>query len=116
MLASFLPARRRILKALPDCKNARHVEALMVAEHGELNWWSQRAFAKAAQAAAGRAAADPVNAERVALATVDRWAAEGERRRGSWVFPAVFLASALAIGIGFGIALAIRIGNPLAPW
>jgi hypothetical protein len=66
MFTFLMPAHARILKALPNCQNARHVEALMVAEHGEINWWSQRVFAKAAAAAAQRAAADPINAERIA--------------------------------------------------
>lgn len=67
MLTCFMPTRERILKTMPDC-NPRHVQALMESQHGELNWWLQRAFAKAVAEAAERAAADPVEAERIAQA------------------------------------------------
>jgi hypothetical protein len=68
MIARFMPARERILKALPDCQNPRHVEALMRLHNDKINWWSQRTFARAAAAAARLAAADPVHAERIAQA------------------------------------------------
>lgn len=99
MLACFLSPRARILKAIPDCPNARHVEALMLAEHGELNWWSQHAFAEAARAAAARAAADPVNAERVAQATIDQQAVSHRRR--PILIPCLIILMVLAGGAVF---------------
>lgn len=103
MLACFLSARRRILKALPDCPNVRHVEALMLAEHGEINWWSQRHFAAAARRAAERAAADLVNAERVALAILDRPTAS--KKPGSWMVLAIGMVALAIIAtvISYGV-------------
>lgn len=77
----------------------------MLAEHGELNWWSQHAFAKAAKAAAARAASDPVNAERIAQATLDLQEAAaaatvGKRRqRQYWAISSICIIIVLAIGI-----------------
>lgn len=105
MLTCFLPARRRIMKAIPDCPNARHVEALMAAEHGELNWWSQRLFARAARRAAERAAANPVNAERVAL-SFERCPKPAHSRSSA---PLIRAALLTVVGVLFFLALSIMV-------
>jgi hypothetical protein len=112
MFAFLMPARDRIRRAIPGCPNARHVEAVMRAEHGELNWWSQSRFAQAARAAAICAAADPVAAERVAQAIVDPPAASNEKRRWRWVLPAACIAIVLAASI---MVVTSKYEDPLTP-
>ena len=64
----LLSPRERIAKLAPDGPDPRHIEAFMRLRNDQIDWLSQRRFAREVAAARALAAVDPARAEMLARA------------------------------------------------